>query len=300
MTTETKKYSGVLSKIKARLDRNRLGELLVLHKIITPDELKQALNLQKEEKRTLGQILLSQGKVSKFAIRRVLLEQTALRFTTAAVTMFISFSALNIRPSHAGDTSQNIRVASASFSSGIKPIKAYPSLFGSKEKRSSNLKAFTKWTDVIGRYERVGIKATASVREWQKELQKLRGLELESKVKKVNALINQQTYIEDKDNFKKSDYWASPDEFFGRGGDCEDFAIAKYISLKKLGVPDSRMRLAIVMDEWKNIPHAILIVYTDGGPMILDNQAEKADYATNINRYRPIYSINQSNWWRHT
>lgn len=297
MTQQQEQYSGILSKIKSRLDRNRLGELLVAHKLISPEDLRHALKLQKDKRETLGKILIAQGLISKFSLHRVLAEQMALRFTTAAVTMFISLSALNIKPARADSGAENIKVASASFAPRIKPIKAYPTLFGSREKRSSNLKAFTKWTDVVARFDRVS--SSGAVKDWEAKIARFEGLDLEEKVRKVNALVNQQKYIEDKDRFQKSDYWATPAEFFGKGGDCEDFAIAKYVSLKKLGVPESRMRVAIVMDEWKNIPHAILIVYTDGGPMILDNQVKEARWANDVNRYRPIYSINQNNWWRH-
>ena len=52
-------------------------------------------------------------------------------------------------------------------------------------------------------------------------------------------------------------------DFFTRGGDCEDFAIAKYTALRALGVPEERLRVAIVHDDEKNLPHAILVVYTD-------------------------------------
>ncbi len=71
----------------------------------------------------------------------------------------------------------------------------------------------------------------------------------------------------------ESDYWADPVEFLTHGGDCEDFAIAKYASLRMLGVPEDHLRIAIVRDLQKQVMHAILIVYTDNGDaLILDNQ----------------------------
>ena len=98
----------------------------------------------------------------------------------------------------------------------------------------------------------------------------------------------------------KSDYWATPVEFFNNGGDCEDYAIAKYASLRALGVPENRMRVAIVQDLKKNIPHALLIVYTNNGPVALDNQSQKVLQIGNIiNRYKPIFSINRTAWWLH-
>ncbi len=67
-----------------------------------------------------------------------------------------------------------------------------------------------------------------------------------------------------------------------------------------LGVPESRLRIAIVQDMKKNIPHAILVVYTDKGPMILDNQIKSAVNAERISHYKPIFTINQDAWWLHT
>ena len=102
----------------------------------------------------------------------------------------------------------------------------------------------------------------------------------------------------DNRNWGKSDYWETPVEFMTRGGDCEDFAIAKYISLRELGVSEDRMRLAIVQDTQKNIPHAVLALYTDdGGVVILDQQIKTVFDAGHQGRYRPIFSINRSAWW---
>jgi predicted transglutaminase-like cysteine proteinase len=67
-----------------------------------------------------------------------------------------------------------------------------------------------------------------------------------------------------------------------------------------LGVPEERLRVAIVHDNLKNIAHAILIVYTDGGAIILDNQEKSVLDGQRAGRYRPIYSINRTAWWLHT
>ena len=138
------------------------------------------------------------------------------------------------------------------------------------------------------------------IRDWQADIAAFKDLPLFAMAEKVNNLINSQKYIVDGKNWGKTDYWATPIEFFTRGGDCEDFAIAKYISLRMLGVPEERMRVAIIHDEIKDIPHAALIVYTDKGAVLLDNQIKNVRYADTVNRYRPIFSINRQAWWLHT
>lgn len=118
-------------------------------------------------------------------------------------------------------------------------------------------------------------------------------------VRGVNKLVNQTRYIVDQRNWGQSDYWATPVEFLKRGGDCEDFAIAKYAALKSLGFPEERLRIAIVQDTVKNIPHAVLVAYTNEGAYILDNQIKTLVDAERAGRYRPIYSINRQAWWLH-
>jgi predicted transglutaminase-like cysteine proteinase len=95
------------------------------------------------------------------------------------------------------------------------------------------------------------------------------------------------------------DYWATPIEFLTRGGDCEDYAIAKYASLRALGFSADQLRVAIVQDKIKNVPHAILIIYSDAGNFVLDNQNKQVEPIEAVNRYQPIFSINSTSWWLH-
>ncbi len=174
-------------------------------------------------------------------------------------------------------------------------------LFGTAEVRSNDITAFTKWTTVMARFEDQMRTQNASprVQAWKASMQRLRGQSAAQQVAAVNDYINKTTYIEDRQNYSKSDYWATPIEFFSRGGDCEDFAIAKYASLRALGFAADKMRIAIVQDKIKNIPHAILIVYTNEGTFVLDNQDKRTRSAEDVNRYKPIFSINSKSWWLH-
>jgi predicted transglutaminase-like cysteine proteinase len=57
------------------------------------------------------------------------------------------------------------------------------------------------------------------------------------KLKRVNDFLNQMEFVDDSIHWEKEDYWATPIEFLGtQGGDCEDFAIAKYFTIKTMGV----------------------------------------------------------------
>lgn len=193
-------------------------------------------------------------------------------------------------------------VVSTSGGKTYKDINAYPRLLGSQEKASRNLKAFTKWTGMFDRFDRelqTG-KGQHLINAWRDDLSRMQGQSIKNMADRVNDLMNKTKYIPDSRNWGKSDYWATPAEFLQRGGDCEDFAIAKYTALRMLGVPENRLRVAIVHDNLKNIPHAILVVYTEEGPYILDNQIKKLISARSGSRYRPIFSINRTAWWLHT
>jgi predicted transglutaminase-like cysteine proteinase len=295
-------YNGIFSKLKLRLRRNRLGELLVLKGCISPEDLDYALASSKKSGRQLGHVLVDEYIVDAGVIRRTLIEQCMLRFMMTAMAIFISIGSMGFaKQARAGeiqDATARISLVQESFHKA----SYYPALFGSTEKRSSSLKAFTKWTGMFERFNQSlnDQSANNEIAMFKRDLQDYSGLPLNKMAMKVNDLMNSKRYINDSVNYGASDYWATPVEFFRRGGDCEDFAIAKYTALRALGVPDNRMRIAIVHDQAKNIPHAILIVYTDAGALVLDNQIKSAMKAEKIKHYKPIFSINQDSWWLHT
>jgi predicted transglutaminase-like cysteine proteinase len=292
---------GILNTVKTYLNRNRLGELMVVRRHLTPAELKQALDLQKQDHRPLGRILVEEGYVTQNQIRAAVTTQYALRGAAAAITLFVSAFTFDARTASAGSLKEipaQITLASASVGN----VAAYPSLFGTGEKRSGDLSAFVKWSAMFERFERDSNSAQGQrvMAQWKADLETMRGLPLEDMVEAVNTMANKVRYIGDNKNWGKSDYWETPVEFFINGGDCEDFAITKYISLRALGVPDNRMRVAIVKDMEKGIPHAILVVYGDNGTYVLDNQIKTVRSTQSISHYKPIFSINRSAWWLHT
>lgn len=292
---------GILTEVKTYLSRHRLGELLVLKGLITPQELRSALATQKQSNKALGQVFLESSVISRRQLTTLLVKQWALR--TCATALLVAAS-INIagKKAHAERIKDvPAKLTLASVSSEFARVSAYPALYGTSEKRSSNLKAFTKWTGMFNRFDRElsNPRSAAAIKEWQKDLQAFKGGSIKSMARKVNDFVNESKYIVDSKNWGKSDYWATPVEFLERGGDCEDFAIAKYTALRALGVPEERLRVAIVQDTYKNIPHAVLVVYTENGAVILDNQIKKLVDADRGSRYRPIFSINRQAWWLH-
>ncbi|HRQ60248.1 MAG TPA: transglutaminase-like cysteine peptidase [Alphaproteobacteria bacterium] len=292
---------GVFSRILAGLQRNRLGELLVVYNVISPAQLKEALGLQRSLNMPLGQVLVEQRIVSKGQLRMTLGRQFALRCTATAVLGFVALVGFAQKKARADLPDTPAKIA-LSVSDHFTQASYHPGLFGAEEERSTNLKPFTKWTGMFDRFERDLTRASTKeqLKDWTAGLSSFKGLPLKAMADKVNRYVNEVNYITDSKNWGQSDYWATPAEFISRGGDCEDFAIAKYTALRALGVPENRMRVAIVHDNVKNIPHAVLVVYTDEGSVVLDNQNKSLVDGEKMQRYRPIFSINRTAWWLHT
>lgn len=300
---ENKKlHRGILSGLKARLQKNRLGELLVLDGVLSPQQLKKALQESQHSGQQLGYVLVTENLVSPATIRRTLAEQFALRFMMAAVAIFISLASMGFAKQARAGQVQDVPAKISLVQGSFQKASHHPKLFGSTEKRSRSLKAFTKWTGMFKRFNAAlnSTSAQGEIAKFRKDLVSLKGLPLNKMASRVNDMMNAKRYITDAKNYGQNDYWATPVEFFKRGGDCEDYAIAKYTALRMLGVPENRLRVAIVQDMQKNIPHAVLIVYTDRGAIVLDNQIKAATSASRIRHYKPIFSINQDAWWLHT
>ena len=84
--------------------------------------------------------------------------------------------------------------------------------------------------------------SSKAVRAWQGMIRSQKDAAQIKQLRAANDFINQWRYRTDKFNYDKSDYWASPAEFFSRSGDCEDYAIAKYVTLRQMGFGAEQLR----------------------------------------------------------
>lgn len=182
------------------------------------------------------------------------------------------------------------------------------SYFDMRETSSPNIHPFPKWTGMMTRFseqQKVPDSDCGKVRwhpcsilDWKKMLGKLKGRPIDMQLAAINDWSNAHPYVEDMVNWGVEDYWETPYEFMEVDGDCEDYAISKYYSLRALGIPATRLRVIIVQDlNLGGIIHAILGVYNDGQLLILDNQVSRVIPALKIYHYRPVYGINENRWW---
>lgn len=174
-------------------------------------------------------------------------------------------------------------------------------LFRTDEKKSYRTAAFVKWHRAIDRfYDRsADVRNRPQMRRWKAFIRQTRRLPRLQQLRAVHRFVNSFEYRTDKRNYGRTDYWASPSQFFARGGDCEDFAIVKYLTLKKLGWNVNRLRVVVLFDKRLRQNHAVLAVFHGSRRYILDNLFRSVMRDTQIRHYRPIYSINERNWWRH-
>lgn len=120
------------------------------------------------------------------------------------------------------------------------------------------------------------------------------------KLQKVNDFFNQVRFISDKKHWGKSDYWATPVEFLAtNGGDCEDFSLAKYFTLKAIGVPESKLNMTYVKALRYNQAHMVVTYYDKPTsiPLVLDNIDKKIKPATKRSDLLPVFSFNGSGLW---
>lgn len=138
--------------------------------------------------------------------------------------------------------------------------------------------------------------------EWLSLMASLNDQSVDVKLQKVNAFFNKKlSYFEDIDIWGQSDYWATPLESMSKGkGDCEDYVIAKYFSLRNLNIPDSQLRLVYVKariggpNSSIQQAHMVLAFYpnVDGEPVILDNLITDIRPAARRTDLSPIFSFN--------
>jgi predicted transglutaminase-like cysteine proteinase len=122
-----------------------------------------------------------------------------------------------------------------------------------------------------------------------------------AKLELVNDFMNKTRFIDDIIHWGKEDYWATPIEFLStNGGDCEDFSIAKYFTLRELGVPDEKLRITYVKElvQYKQA-HMVLAYFPtpDADPLILDNINPTILPASSRSDLLPVYSFNGSSLW---
>lgn len=155
--------------------------------------------------------------------------------------------------------------------------------------------------------QRNGSEGAERVQQLQRQIPQWQALPEKEKLMRVNDFFNRLLQFEsDASLWKQADFWATPGETLGLGaGDCEDFTIIKYFTLKMLGIPVQRLRLTYVRARiggpLSNITqaHMVLTYYAtpDAQPLVLDNLLNEIRPATRRPDLEPVFSFNSDGVW---
>jgi len=149
--------------------------------------------------------------------------------------------------------------------------------------------------------EPYGAEARARVAAWQSMKEDQGSAPVAEKLDRVNRHLNRIPYVSDEKHWGRRDYWATPMELLGSGGgDCEDFALAKYFTLTEMGVPAAQLRIVYVKaSSLGNIAHMVLAYYPrpDAEPLILDNLMDEIRPASERRDLTSVYSFNAQGLW---
>jgi len=177
--------------------------------------------------------------------------------------------------------------------------------------RIEGIAQFPKWTDMLRRWSdevaaardcvaRGDAAADCVPREWARLTTRLRSLDRRAMLDALNRAINRHPYVAATDNWGRPDYWETPFEFMARNGQCEDYAIAKFMILRALGFADDDLRILVVRDVAREVDHAVLVVNVDGTAWLLDSVNDSVAPLATATQYRPYYAINETGWWFYT
>jgi predicted transglutaminase-like cysteine proteinase len=122
---------------------------------------------------------------------------------------------------------------------------------------------------------------------------KVKALTGHAQLETANRLMNGAIrYVSDAQQHGIPDRWTAPLASLAAGlGDCEDFAIAKYVALRDAGVSETDMRLVLVRDNSIRIDHAVLAVRLDGRWLVLDNRKSFVVEPGELTHYAPLFSL---------
>jgi predicted transglutaminase-like cysteine proteinase len=111
----------------------------------------------------------------------------------------------------------------------------------------------------------------------------------------VNRAINLAVRAgKDIDLYGQDDVWRSPLALLETGaGDCEDYAIAKFVALHAAGVAAEDLRLVILRDNQRNEDHAVAAARLDGNWLLLDNRRMSMIEDGQARQIRPLFVIDR-------
>ena len=176
--------------------------------------------------------------------------------------------------------------------------RTVPKLFGYAGVRRTGLSTFPKWQGVLDEYDDHLDWRDPVWGRWFKQASSKKGKKLAEVVnKKVNAT---SAFVHD----VAFDAWKLPRFFMDEGGDCEDFAIAKYFALRKLGVPEEDLLIVVLKRRHgeRMVPHALLAMKHGSQYLILDHSSFDSEVrydheVRGSSAFQIYYAVDATGWY---
>ena len=138
--------------------------------------------------------------------------------------------------------------------------------------------------------------------QWKNVSARMPAMPPVEKLRIINGFFNNWSSLTDSANYGQEEYWAAPEEFLAKGGgDCEDYALIKYLALRYFGWPAKDLWIVFLRDRINNGNHAVLAARADGRVFILDNLSRPAyllipekQYAKQVT---PLFALNELGLW---
>ncbi len=181
-------------------------------------------------------------------------------------------------------------------------------IFGVAEHDAANPGPYPQFADVMARHAEETARQSAdcpgggdafcrAATVWSDTTRAWSGLSWRRKLDLVNSHFNRMPYSADEANWQQTDYWTTPHQFVQHGGDCEDYAIAKYFALRQLGFDADSLRIVIAVDERRRVLHAVLVVHVQGETFLLDSLQPDVGTPEDATQYTPLMSLNEHGRW---
>jgi len=184
------------------------------------------------------------------------------------------------------------------------------SFFGSVERKVGSPESLPQWSRILrhaGGVESVlsacladsSACTTPSLRKWRATVTATLGLSRLEQLAAVNDFFNQWPYRTDRELYGLREYWATPREFMARSGDCEDYAIAKFFTLRALGFANDELRIVALTDRIRRMTHAVVTVRQGGEVLVLDSLSNLILPQDRYRHYVAHFSVNETTRWDH-
>jgi predicted transglutaminase-like cysteine proteinase len=122
-----------------------------------------------------------------------------------------------------------------------------------------------------------------------------RAREGRARLGEINRAINLAIRpMSDLAQYGEIDVWSSPLVTFAHGaGDCEDYAIAKFVALRLAGISPGDLRIVVMRDTIRGEDHAVAAARLDGRWLVLDNRRMAMVEDAYLRNVRPLFVIDQ-------